>query len=115
MKKNDIEEIYSHFLVDSMTMSPKIMVIWRNKEGIFFEFRMKVSREFYQDLNGILRDNTPYDLIIDYPENNKEVSLEHLLNLCRYEGSDYGSTWGEELNKKLLPYIRNEKLNKLIN
>jgi hypothetical protein len=109
MEKNDIEEIYSHFLVDGITMSPKIMVIWRNKEWIFFEFRMKVSREFYQDLNGILRDNTPYDLIIDYPENNKEVSLDHLLNLCK---SDY---WSEELNKKLLPYIRNEKLNKLIN
>jgi hypothetical protein len=74
MEKSDIEEIYGHFLVDGITMSPKIMVIWRNKEGILFEFRMKVSREFVQDLNG-----------------------------------------GEELNKKLLPYIRNEKLNKLIN
>ena len=24
-------------------------------------------------------------------------------------------TWPEELNKKLIPYIRNEKLNKLLN
>ena len=107
--KEDIEEIFSSFLVDSITMAPKILMIWRNKEGLLFEFRMKVSREFVQDLNGILKDNTPYDLIIDYPENNKEVSLDHLLNLCK---SDY---WSEELNKKLLPYIRNEKLNKLIN
>lgn len=114
MEKDDIEEIYSHFLVDGMTMAPKILMIWRNKEGILFEFRMKVSREFVQDLNGILKDNTPYDLIIDYPENSKEVSLEHLLNLCKWEGSDYGATWGAELNKKLIPYIRNEKLNKLI-
>ena len=70
--KEDIEEIFSSFLVDSITMAPKILMIWRNKEGLLFEFRMKVSREFVQDLNGILKDNTPYDLIIDYPENNKE-------------------------------------------
>lgn len=100
MEKNDIEEIYSHFLVDGMTMAPKILMIWRNK-----------------DLAGIHKDNLdiPKDLIIDYPENNKEVDFEYLLNLCKHEGSDYGVTWGEELNKKLLPYIRNEKLNKLIN
>lgn len=98
-----------------MTMVPKILIIWKDNQDRIFEFRMRVSREFVQDLNGILKDNTPYDLIIDYPENSKEVSLEHLLNLCKWEGSDYGVTWGEELNKKLLPYIRNEKLNKLIN
>jgi hypothetical protein len=48
-----------------------------------------------------------------FPENNKEVDFEYLLLLCKEEGSQFGSTWGEELNKKLLPYIRNEKLNKL--
>jgi hypothetical protein len=115
MEKSDIEEIFSSFLVEEMTMAPKILMIWKNKEGLLFEFRMKVSREFLQDLNGILKDNTPYDLIIDYPENNKEISLDYLLNLSKDEGSAYGFTWGEELNKKLLPYIRNEKLNKLIN
>lgn len=116
MEKNDIEEIFSAFLVDGMTMAPKILMIWRNKEGILFEFRMRISREFQQDLAGIHKDNwdIPKDLIIDYPENNKEVDFEYLLNLCKHEGSDYGATWGEELNKKLLPYIRNEKLNKLI-
>ena len=109
--KEDIEEIFSSFLVDSITMAPKILMIWRNKEGLLFEFRMRISREFQQDLLGIYKDDLdiPKDLIIDYPENNKEVSLDHLLNLCK---SDY---WSEELNKKLLPYIRNEKLNKLIN
>jgi len=113
--KENIEEIFSSFLVDGMTMAPKILIIWKDNQDRIFEFRMRVSREFVQDLNGILKDNTPYDLIIDYPENSKEVSLENLLDLCKHEGSDYGATWGEELNKKLLPYIRNEKLNKLIN
>ena len=109
--KEDIEEIFSSFLVDSITMAPKILMIWRNKEGLLFEFRMRISREFQQDLLGIYKDDLdiPKDLIIDYPENNKEVSLDHLLNLCKSDD------WSEELNKKLLPYIRNEKLNKLIN
>lgn len=116
MKKSDIEEIFSSFLVDGMTMSPKILMIWKNNEGRLFEFRMRISREFQQDLAGIHKDDLdiPKDLIIDYPENNKEVDFEYLLLLCKEEGSQFGSTWGEELNKKLLPYIRNEKLNKLI-
>ena len=116
MEKSDIEEIFSSFLVDGMTMSPKILMIWKNNEGRLFEFRMRISREFQQDLAGIHKDDLdiPKDLIIDYPENNKEVDFEYLLLLYKEEGSQFGSTWGEELNKKLLPYIRNEKLNKLI-
>lgn len=53
MEKSDIEEIYSHFLVDGMTMVPKILIIWKDNQDRIFEFRMKVSREFVQDLNGI--------------------------------------------------------------
>ena len=30
MEKSDIEEIYSHFLVDGMTMVPKILIIWKD-------------------------------------------------------------------------------------
>jgi len=116
MEKSDVEEICL-ILIDSMTMAPIILIIWRNKQEKFFEFRMKISAEFRQDLGGIY-SNSPdiyEDLIMDYPENNKEISLDYLLNLCKDEGSDYGASWGEELNKKVLPYIRNEKLNKLIN
>ena len=81
MKKSDIEEIFSSFLVDGMTMSPKILMIWKNNEGRLFEFRMRISREFQQDLAGIHKDDLdiPKDLIIDYPENNKEVDFEYLL------------------------------------
>jgi aminopeptidase C len=113
MEKNDIEEIFSHILIDEMTLSPTILIVWRNKEEKYFEFRMKVSREFIQDLNGILKDS-PFDIIIDYPENNKEVTLDYLLNLCNLTDTQYGNIWSKELNKKLIPYIRNEKLNKLI-
>jgi IS4 transposase len=87
------------------------MIIWKNSDDIFFEFNIKISDEFRQDLEGV--HNNPdilKDLIIDYPKNNKEVSLEYLQE--RYKQS---YQWSEELNKKLLPYIRNEKLNKLIN
>ena len=115
MEKSDIYEIFFTELVDSITMAPIILMIWTDNSGRLFEFRMKISREFQQDLNGVFKDTTPYDLILEYPEYNKEVSLDHLINLCISEGSEYGTTWGEELNKKLLPYIRNEKLNKLIN
>ena len=115
MEKSDIHEIFFTELVDSITMAPIILMIWTDNNGRHFEFRMRISREFQQDLMGVLKDITPYDLILEYPENNKEVSLDYLLNLSRLEGSEYGATWGEELNKKLLPYIRNEKLNKLIN
>ena len=68
-----------------MTMAPKILIIWKDNQDRIFEFRMRVSREFVQDLNGILKDNTPYHLIIDYPENSKEVSLENLLDLCKHD------------------------------
>lgn len=88
------------------------MIIWKNSDDIFFEFNIKISDEFRQDLGGVHKDNPDIlkDLIIDYPKNNKEVSLEYLQE--RYKQF---SQWSEELNKKLLPYIRNEKLNKLIN
>lgn len=114
MEKNDVEEIFSHVLIDGMTLSPTILIIWVNKEEKYFEFRMKVSGEFLQDLNGILKDIIPFDLITDYPDHNKEVTLDYLLNLCNLTDTQYGNIWSRELNKKLIPYIRNEKLNKLI-
>lgn len=116
MEKNDIEEIFSLLLVDGMTMAPVILMIWKNNEGRFFEFRMRITREYQQDLSGIHKDSLdiPKDLILDYPENNKEVDFEYLLLLCKKEGTQFGSSWGQELNKKLIPHVRSEKLNKLI-
>jgi hypothetical protein len=87
---------------------------------IFFEFSIKISDEFRQDLGGVYKDNPDIlkDLIIDNPKNNKEVSLECLQKRYKQYASKQSSkyvTWPEELNKKLIPYIRNEKLNKLLN
>ena len=123
MERNDIEYIFiteldtkssgyrSWICADGILPNP-IMIIWKNSDDIFFEFNIKISDEFRQDLEGVHKDNPDIlkDLIIDYPKNNKEVSLEYLQE--RYKQF---SQWSEELNKKLLPYIRNEKLNKLIN
>lgn len=127
MERNDIEYIFiteldtkSSFHTTShvggyrswVCADGTIMIIWKNSDDIFFEFNIKISDEFRQDLEGVHKDNPDIlkDLIIDYPKNNKEVSLEYLQE--RYKQS---YQWSEELNKKLLPYIRNEKLNKLIN
>ena len=129
MEKNDIEYIFISESVATSSFHPKplswmggynIIIIWKNSDDIFFEFNIKISDEFRQDLGGVHKDNPDIlkDLIIDNPKNNKEVSLECLQKRYKQYASKQSSkyvTWPEELNKKLIPYIRNEKLNKLLN
>jgi len=107
--ESNIEIIYSQILVDNNTFAPTMSVIWKDNDGNFFEFNMRISREYQQDLGGVYKDiDDRIHLIIHHPESNKEVTLEYLINMCK--DSQMG-----ELNKKILPYIRNEKLNKLVN
>lgn len=137
MEKNDIEYIFISESVATSSFHPMgarfstrtpnrqvggydIIIIWKNSDDIFFEFNIKISDEFRQDLGGVYKDNPDIlkDLIIDNPKNNKEVSLECLQKRYKQYASKQSSkyvTWPEELNKKLIPYIRNEKLNKLLN
>lgn len=112
MKKNSIEIIFESGFIDVLNLKPSIIIVWRNRQGKFFEFTLRISNEYFQDLQGIEKDTTPYDLIIAHPDNSKEISLEELQKKCKDESD---KIWIDDLNKKLIPYIRNEKLNKLIN
>jgi ribosomal protein RSM22 (predicted rRNA methylase) len=113
MEKNNI--IFSSHLIDDSTMSPILWAILYFKEtGKFYEFKMKISAEFRQDLGGIYKGRESdilLELINDYPENSKEISIEYLQNQI----DDPSTKLRDDLNKALIPYIRHEKLNKLIN
>ena len=50
------------------------------------------------------------ELINDYPQNSKEITVEYLQDKI----DDPSTKLREDLNKALIPYIRHEKLNKLI-
>jgi len=107
MKKIDIEVVISTYFINVLNMKPTIIIVWTNRQGKFFEFTLRISNEYFQDLQGILRDTTPQDLIIGHPDNSKEISLEELQKKCKDESN---KIWIADLNKKLIPYIRNEKL-----
>ena len=112
MKKNSIEIIFESGFIDVLNLKPSIIIVWRNRQGKFFEFTLRISNEYFQDLQGCQKDTTSHDLIIAHPDNSKEISLEELQKKCKDESD---KIWIDDLNKKLIPYIRNEKLNKLIN
>jgi len=113
MERNNI--IFSAHLIDDFTMRPILWVILYYKEsGKFVEFKMKISAEFRQDLGGIYKGRETdilLELLNDYPENSKEISIEYLQNQI----DDPSTKLRDDLNKALIPYIRHEKLNKLIN
>lgn len=117
MKKNSIEIIFECGFIDVITKAPTIMIIWKNKDGKFFESNIPITQKEQQRLrpmvdNCLIKevDVNLKKLIINYVF-NKETSLEELQKKCK----ESNKVWNDDLNKKLISYIRNEKLNKLIN
>lgn len=104
MGKNDIiNPIYATYYRRSRT----IYCIYETLNN-FFEFEIKVSSEYMQDLNGIYREiqkEAISELISEHSNNSKKISLERI--------SIIKDHLPDRVNKILIPYIRKEKLNKL--
>ena len=80
MERNNI--IFSSHLIDDFSMRPILWAILYFKDtGKFVEFKMKISAEFTQDLSGMYKGRETdilVELINDYPQNSKEITIEYL-------------------------------------
>ena len=48
MEKIDIEVVISTYFI--LNMKPTIIIVWWNRQGKFFEFTLRISNEYFQDL-----------------------------------------------------------------
>jgi hypothetical protein len=104
--------IFSAYLIGDLTLTQSIQVILYFKDtGKFFEFMMRLSHEFVQELRYRGEEtDILLDMISNFPENYREISIEYLQSIIE----DPSNRIREDLKKVIIPYIRQEKLNKLI-
>ncbi len=109
MEINSIEVLYATLLAHEQTMAPFILTYFVNKDTRkFYEFRMRVSTEFVQDLHAMEKDVADYHIkesIMSSIKDCKEVTSEYMLETFSYD---------ESIKKYVLTYIREEKLNKIL-
>lgn len=115
MEINSIEVLYATLLAHEQTMAPFILTYFVDKDTRkFYEFRMRVSTEFVQDLHGMEKDVADYHIkdsiissnnMVSTIKDCKEVTSEYMLETFSYD---------ESIKKYVLTYIREEKLNKIL-
>ena len=91
--------IFSSYLIGDLTLTQSIQAILYFKDtGKFFEFMMRVSPEFIQELRwkGV-EPNILLDMISNFPENYREISIEYLQSIME----DPSNRMREDLKKVL--------------